>query len=219
MSRLAPDLELVRLEMGCVLYESGEQLQYVYFPTDSIVSLRCELQEGSGLEIAVAGKESMIGIALMMGGQTRTNRAVVNSAGFAFRLKAKALMCEFERGGVLQDRLLHYMQALITQTAQTTVCNRHHALEQQLCRWLLLRLDRLSSNVLLVTQELIAGMLGVRRESVTEAAGKLQAAGLILHSRGRITVIDRPGLEALVCECYAVVDLEYDRLLPKQTAS
>jgi len=197
----------------CVLYESGEQLQHVYFPTSSIVSLRCELQEGSGLEIAVAGNESMIGIAIIMGGQSRTNRAVVCSTGYALRIKARALMLEFERGGALQNSLLRYMQALITQTGQTTVCNRHHALDQQLCRWLLLRLDRLSSNVLPMTQERIAAMLGVRRESVTEAAGKLQQAGLIRHSRGRITVLDRPGLEAKVCECHAVVSLEYDRLL------
>ena len=218
-ARLAPALELVRLEAGCVLYESGEQLQHIYFPTDSIVSLRCELQEGTGCEIAVTGNEGLIGIALLMGGQTTTNRAVVCTSGFALRIKAAALLREFERDGWLQHYLLRYLQALLTQTAQTTVCNRHHSLDQQFCRWLLLRLDRRSSNELLVTQEQVAAMLGMRREGVTEAAGKLQAAGLIHNCRGRITVLDRPGLEALVCECYAVVNREYDRLLQRLTAN
>lgn len=216
-TQLAPALELVRLETGCVLHEGNNQPQHVYFPIDSIVSLRCELTEGTGGEIAVAGNDGMIGMALLMGGQSTTSRAVVCGAGSALRINAVSLLREFEQDGPLQHALLHYMQALITQTAQTSVCNRHHSLDQQLCRWLLLRLDRTLSNVLLVTQEQIAVMLGVRREGVTQAAGKLQATGLIHYNRGRIAVLDRPGLEALVCECYAVVNREYERLLPTFT--
>ncbi len=217
LQRLAFALELVRLETGCVLYESGERLHHVYFPTNSIVSLRCELESGSSGEIAVVGNDGAVGIAWLLGGQPQTSQAVVCSAGFALRITADVLLREFEHGGALQHCLLCYMQALITQTAQTTVCNRFHGIEQQLCRWMLLRLDRMASNELLATHELIAIMLGVRRESVTQAAGKLQAAGLIHYKHGRILVLDRQQLEALVCECYAVVTHEYHRLLPQLT--
>jgi len=217
--RLVPHLELVPLELGWALYESGSQQGYVYFPTDSIVSLLYVMQDGSSAEIAVAGNDGLVGIALFMGGETTPSRAVVQSAGYAYRLKGSLLKSEFKRGGALQHMLLRYTQALITQMAQTAVCNRHHAVEQQLCRWLLLSLDRLRSNELTMTQELIANMLGVRREGVTEAAGHLQAAGWIHYSRGKITVLDRPQLEARVCECYAVVKREYDRLLPHITAT
>jgi CRP-like cAMP-binding protein len=195
-----------------VVYESGEALAYVYFPTDSIVSLLYVMQDGASAEIAVTGYEGLVGIALFMGGETTPSRAVVQSAGFAYRLKAAFLKKEFDDGGPLQHLALRYTQALITQMAQTAVCNRHHSVEQQLCRWLLLSLDRLSSNELTMTQELIANMLGVRREGVTEAAGRLQKAGLIKYSRGHIVVVNRPKLEARVCECYAVVKKEYDRL-------
>jgi len=212
--RLLPHLELAPLELGWVVYESGSQLQYVYFPTDCIISLLYVMENGASAEIAVVGNEGLVGIALFMGGETTPSRAVVQSAGYAYRLKASVLKKEFSHGGPLQHLLLRYTQALITQMAQTAVCNRHHSVEQQLCRWLLLSLDRLPSNELTMTQELIANMLGVRREGVTEAAGKLQAAGLINYSRGRITVLDRPKLEARVCECYAVVKREFDRLLP-----
>ncbi len=217
--RLLPDLELVPLELGWALYESGSQQGYVYFPTTSIVSLLYVMEDGSSAEIAVVGYEGVVGIALFMGGETTPSRAVVQSAGYAYRLKASRLKDEFERGGSLQYLLLRYTQALITQMAQTAVCNRHHSVEQQLCRWLLLSLDRLPSNELVMTQDLIANMLGVRREGVTEAAGKLQAEGLIQYSRGKITVLDRPKLEAQVCECYAVVRRETDRLLSRETAS
>jgi len=217
--RLLPDLELVPLELGWALYESGSQQGYVYFPTTSIVSLLYVMEDGSSAELAVVGYEGVVGIALFMGGETTPSRAVVQSAGYAYRLKASRLKDEFERGGPLQYLLLRYTQALITQMAQTAVCNRHHSVEQQLCRWLLLSLDRLPSNELTMTQELIANMLGVRREGVTEAAGKLQAEGLIQYSRGKITVLDRPKLEAQVCECYAVVRRETDRLLSRETAS
>jgi CRP-like cAMP-binding protein len=217
--RLLPDLELVPLELGWALYESGSQQGYVYFPTTSIVSLLYVMEDGSSAEIAVVGYEGVVGIALFMGGETTPSRAVVQSAGYAYRLKASRLKDEFERGGPLQYLLLRYTQALITQMAQTAVCNRHHSVEQQLCRWLLLSLDRLPSNELVMTQELIANMLGVRREGVTEAAGKLQAEGLIQYSRGKITVLDRLHLEARVCECYAVVRRETDRLLSRGTAS
>jgi CRP-like cAMP-binding protein len=196
-----------------VVYESGGALAYVYFPTDSIVSLLYVMQDGASAEIAVTGYEGLVGIALFMGGETTPSRAVVQSAGFAYRLKAAFLKKEFDNGGPLQHLALRYTQALITQMAQTAVCNRHHSVEQQLCRWLLLSLDRLPSNELTMTQELIANMLGVRREGVTEAAGRLQKAGLIEYSRGHIVVINRPKLEARVCECYAVVKTEYDRLL------
>jgi len=216
--RLLPDLELVPLGLGSAIYESGKEQEYVYFPSASIVSLLYVMEDGSSAEIAVVGNEGVVGIALFMGGETTPSRAVVQSAGHAYRLKASLLKKEFERGGPLQYLLLRYTQALITQMAQTAVCNRHHSVEQQLCRWLLLSLDRLPSNELTMTQELIANMLGVRREGVTEAAGNLQAAGLIQYSRGKITVTDRPKLEARVCECYAVVKRETDRLLSRKSA-
>lgn len=211
--RLFPQLELVPLPLGGVLYESGSELEHVYFLTDGIVSLLYVMQNGASAEIAVVGNEGAVGISLFMGGESTPSRAVVQSAGQAYRMKADALRKEFARGGELQHLLLRYTQALITQMAQTAVCNRHHSVEQQLCRWLLLSLDRLPSNELTMTQELIANMLGVRREGVTHAAGKLQEAGLIHYSRGHIVVNDRPGLEARVCECYAVVKKESDRLL------
>ena len=217
--QLSGHLELVPMPLGEVLYESGAKLQDVYFPTTSIVSLLYVMENGASAEIAIVGNEGILGISLFMGGQTTPSRAVVQSAGFGYRLKAKLLMEEFNKGGSVLHLLLRYTQALITQMSQTAVCNRHHSLNQQLCRWLLLSLDRLSSNNLDMTQELIANMLGVRREGVTEAAGKLQQAGLIHYSRGRITVIDRPGLEAEVCECYAVVKKEFDRLLSHSVAS
>jgi CRP-like cAMP-binding protein len=214
---LRPFLELVPLPLGMALYESGGEQGYVYFPTSSIVSLLYVLEDGSSAEIAVTGCEGLVGIALFMGGETTPSRAVVQSAGHGYRLRAAVLKKEFENGGALQLLLLRYTQALITQMTQTAVCNRHHAVDQQLCRWLLLSLDRLPANELVMTQELIANMLGVRREGVTEAAGRLQAEGLIEYSRGRITVLDRMHLEARVCECYAVVKKEYDRLLPSGT--
>ena len=186
----------------------------MYFPTSSIVSLLYVMKDGSSAEIAIVGHEGVVGIALFMGGETTPSRAVVQSAGYGYRLKASMLKTEFGQGGELQHLLLRYTQALITQMAQTAVCNRHHSVEQQLCRWLLLSLDRLPSNQLTMTQELIANMLGVRREGVTEAAGRLQSAGIINYSRGKITVLDRPMLEKRVCECYAVVKREYGRLLP-----
>jgi CRP-like cAMP-binding protein len=214
--RLLPDLELVPLPLGKVIYESGAELEHIYFPTpDCIISMLYVMADGASAEIAVVGHEGVVGIALFMGGGgTTPSRAIVQSAGQAFQLKGKALTAEFERHNGLQWLLLRYTQALITQMSQTAVCNRHHSVDQQLCRWLLLSLDRLSSNRLTMTQELIANMLGVRREGVTEAARKLQEKGLIHYSRGHITVLDRPGLEAQVCECYAVVKNEYDRLLP-----
>ena len=211
--RLSPHLELVPMPLGEVLYESGGRLQHVYFPTDSIVSLLYVFEDGASAEIAVVGNEGILGISLFMGGETTPSRAVVQSAGYGYRLKAQLLKNEFNRAGPVLQLLLRYTQALITQMAQTAVCNRHHSIEQQLCRWLLLSLDRLASDSLTMTQELIANMLGVRREGVTEAAGKLQRAGLIRYSRGRIDVLDRPGLEKTVCECYGVVKLEFDRLL------
>lgn len=212
--RLCSHLEPVAMPLGKVLYESGNRLQHVYFPTTSIVSLLYIMKNGASAEIAVIGREGLIGVALFMGGETMPNRAVVQSAGDAYRLPGKYLKQEFHRPGAFQEILLRYTQALLTQMAQTAVCNRHHSVDQQLCRWLLLSLDRLSSHDLTMTQELIANMLGVRREGVTEAAGKLQKAGLIHYSRGRITVLDRSGLEARVCECYQVVKKEFDRLLP-----
>ena len=217
--RLLPDLELVPLPLGWAVYEAGGKLGYVYFPTNSIISLLYAMEDGSSAEIAVTGHDGLVGIALFMGGETTPSRAVVQSAGYGYRLKASALKKEFDQGGALQHLALRYTQALITQMAQTAVCNRHHSVEQQLCRWLLLSLDRLPSNELEMTQELIANMLGVRREGVTEAAGHLQAAGLIHYSRGHITVLDRPKLEQRVCECYAVVKKETDRLLPERAAS
>jgi len=212
--RLTPHLELVKMPLGEVLYESGGRLQYVYFPTTCIVSLLYVMENGASAEIAVVGNEGILGISLFMGGDTTPSRAVVQSAGFGYRLKAQLLKEEFNRAGPLLRLLLRYTQALITQMAQTAVCNRHHSVEQQLCRWLLLSLDRLSSDELTMTQELIADMLGVRREGVTESAGKLQRAGLIEYSRGHIKVLNRPGLEKRVCECYQVVKTEFDRLLP-----
>jgi CRP-like cAMP-binding protein len=212
--RLRSHFEPVQMPLGSVVYESGSQLQFLYFPTDCIVSLLYVMEDGASAEIAVAGNDGLVGIALFMGGQTTPSRAVVQSAGHAYRLGASVLKREFEHGGPLQRLLLRYTQALITQMAQTAVCNRHHSVEQQLCRWLLLSLDRLPTNELTMTQELIANMLGVRREGVTEAAGKLQQAGVIHYSRGHIVVLDRPRLEARVCECYGVVKREFDRLLP-----
>jgi CRP-like cAMP-binding protein len=215
---LLPFLESVNLPLGSAVYESGGAQGYVYFPTSSIVSLLYVLADGASAEIAVTGSEGLVGIALFMGGETTPSRAVVQSAGHSYRLRASVLKSEFERGGSLQHVLLRFTQALITQMTQTAVCNRHHAVDQQLCRWLLLSLDRLDTNELVMTQELIANMLGVRREGVTEAAGRLQADGMIQYSRGRITVVDRPKLETRVCECYSVVKKEYDRLLPATQA-
>ncbi len=211
---LLPELDLIPMPLGWAVYESGGRLNYLYFPTTSIVSLLYVMESGASAEIAVTGNEGLVGISLFMGGESTPSRAVVQSAGNGYRLKANILKKEFALGGRLQYLALRYTQALITQMAQTAVCNRHHSVEQQLCRWLLLSLDRLSSNELNMTQELIANMLGVRREGVTEAAGKLQAEGLIHYSRGRITILDRPKLERRVCECYSVVKKEYDRLLP-----
>lgn len=207
-------LELVDMTLGEVIYESGGELSYVYFPTSCIVSLLYVMENGSSAEIAIVGNDGIVGVALFMGGGTMPNRAVVQSAGQAYRLRGQILVQAFNRHGAIHHLLLRYTQALITQMAQTAVCNRHHSIDQQLCRWLLLSLDRLPSNELNMTQELIANMLGVRREGVTEAAGKLQQAGLINYSRGRIVVLDRPGLETRVCECYQVVKTESDRLIP-----
>jgi CRP-like cAMP-binding protein len=206
------------MPLGEVLYESGSQLSHVYFPTTCIVSLLYVMEDGASAEIAVVGNEGLVGVALFMGGETTPSRALVQSAGYGYRLKGQLLKQEFTRAGAVQHLLLRYTQALLTQMAQTAVCNRHHSVEQQLCRWLLLSLDRLRSNELTMTQELIANMLGVRREGVTGAAGKLQSAGLIHYNRGRIRVLDRPRLEAEACECYAVVKRECDRLLPNVTA-
>jgi CRP-like cAMP-binding protein len=208
-----PQLEAVQMPLGEVLYESGATLSHVYFPTTAIVSLLYVMEDGASAEIAVVGNEGIVGISLFMGGGSTPSRAVVQSAGLGFRLKARVLKDEFNRAGPVLHLLLRYTQALITQMAQTAVCNRHHSLDQQLCRWLLLSLDRLQGDELVMTQELIANMLGVRREGVTESALKLQTAGLIRYSRGHITVLDRAGLELRTCECYAVVKKEYDRLL------
>ena len=212
--RLFPNLELVSLPLGKILHESGDSPSHVYFPTDSIVSLLYVMESGSSAEISVVGNEGLIGVAVFMGGESTTSRAVVQSGGQAYRLPRQRLKDEFNRHGALLDLMLRYTQALITQMAQTAVCNRHHSINQQLCRWLLLSLDRLPSNHLVMTQELIANMLGVRREGVTEAAGKLHKLGVIKYSRGHITVLDRPELERLSCECYCVVKAETDRLLP-----
>nr|WP_309625622.1 Crp/Fnr family transcriptional regulator [Methylibium sp.] len=214
-----PHLEAVDMPLGKVLYESGVTLSHVYFPTTAIVSLLYVMEDGASAEIAVVGQEGIVGISLFMGGESTPSRAVVQSAGQAFRLEAKLMMQEFNRAGPVLHLLLRYTQALITQMAQTAVCNRHHSLDQQLCRWLLLSLDRLHSAEIVMTQELIANMLGVRREGVTEAAGHLQKAGLIRYRRGHITVLDRTRLEERACECYAVVKKEYDRLLPDTMAS
>jgi CRP-like cAMP-binding protein len=218
LERISPHLELISMPLGEVLCESGGQLQYVYFPTTAIVSLHYVMENGASTEIAGVGNEGVLGISLFMGGNTTPSRATVQTAGYGYRLKGRLLMEEFNRAGgrrtgALQNLLLRYTQALITQMSQTAVCNRHHSVEQQLCRWLLLTLDRLPSNELTMTQELIASMLGVRREGITEAAGHLQQAGFIRYRRGHITVLDRSGLESRVCECYTVVKNEYDRLL------
>lgn len=216
--RWLPQLEPVTLALGQVLYESGAKMTYVYFPTSAIVSLLHVLENGASAEIAVVGFEGVVGISIFMGGGSTPSRAVVQSAGMGFRLRSDAIKQEFDRAGPVMHLMLRYTQALITQMAQTAVCNRHHSLDQQLCRWLLLSLDRLQSNELVMTQELIANMLGVRREGVTEAALKLQKACLIRYARGHISVLDRPGLEQRTCECYAVVRKEYDRLLPCKEA-
>jgi len=212
--RLLPHLELVPMPLGQLLYEAGGKMRHVFFPTDAIVSALYVMEDGASAEMAVVGNEGIVGVPLFMGGETTTSSAVVHSAGHAYRLKGKLLAQEFHRSTELQHLLLRYTQALLTQIAQTAVCNRHHSLEQQLCRCLLLSLDRLSSNELAMTQELIANRLGVRREGVTEAAGHLQQAGLIEYRRGHITVLDRTALEARTCECYEVVKKECDRLLP-----
>ncbi len=218
-ARWLPLLEAVDLPLGKVLYESGSTMGHLYFPTTAIVSLLYVMENGSSAEIAVVGNEGVVGISLFMGGDSTPSRAVVQSAGQGYRLPALAIKEEFNRGGSVMHLMLRYTQALITQMAQTAVCNRHHTLDQQLCRWLLLSLDRLQGNELVMTQELIANMLGVRREGVTESAIRLQQAGLIRYARGRITVLDRAGLEQRTCECYAVVKREYDRLLPPDVSS
>lgn len=210
---LAGHLELVPMRLGQMLYEPGGQLQHAYFPTTSIISLHYVMESGASAETAGVGNEGMLGVSLFMGGDTTPSSAVVQTAGHAYRLERRLLKQEFERGGLLQKLLLRYTQALLTQMAQTAVCNRHHSLEQQLCRWLLLTLDRLPSNELVMTQELVASMLGVRREGITVAAGDLQSAGYISYRRGHIAVLDRAGLEAHSCECYAVVKKELTRLL------
>jgi CRP-like cAMP-binding protein len=216
--RLFPHLKLIPMPLGAAVYEAGGSLRHIYFPTDCIVSLLYVLKDGASAEIAVVGNEGAIGVALFMGGETTPSRAVVQSAGFAYRLTGNRLKQEFHRHGQMLHILLRYTQSLITQMAQTAVCNRHHSVDQQLCRWLLLSLDRLASNKLTMTQELIANMLGVRREGVTEAAGRLQKQGVIHYKRGQITVLDRPRLERTCCECYAVVKQETDRLLsPRST--
>lgn len=212
--RWLPHLEPVELPLGDVLHESGVTMQHVYFPTTAIVSLLYVMENGASAEIAIVGNEGIVGVSLFMGGESTPSRAVVQSAGRGFRMRSDALRGEFNGSNPVLHLLLRYTQALITQMAQTAVCNRHHSLDQQLCRWLLLSLDRLEGTELVMTQELIANMLGVRREGVTEAALKLQKAGLIRYSRGRITVLDRAAVEARTCECYAVVKKEYDRLLP-----
>ncbi|WP_426107405.1 Crp/Fnr family transcriptional regulator [Massilia sp. TSP1-1-2] len=211
--RILPHLELVPMKLGDVLYESGGKLQHFYFPTTSIVSMHYLLENGGSSEIAGVGNEGILGVSLFMGGNTTPSRAIVQTGGFGYRLPIAVLMEEFNRAGPVMRLLLRYTQALLTQMAQTAVCNRHHSVEQQLCRWLLLTLDRLPSNDLTMTQELIANMLGVRREGVTEAAGRLQGYGYISYRRGHITVLDRKGLEDDVCECYAVVKKEFVRLL------
>jgi CRP-like cAMP-binding protein len=213
LERLRPHLRYVPLALGEVIYESGGRQSHIYFPTTAIISLLYLMENGSSAEMGVAGCEGLVGVALFMGGGTVPNRAVVQSAGAAFRMKTKVLQEEFARGDTFQRLLLRYTQALMTQMSQTAVCNRLHTVEQQLCRWLLLSRDRLDTDELVMTQELIANMLGVRREGVTNAAGRLQESGLISYVRGRITILDRRGLEAAVCECYKVVKDEYDRLL------
>lgn len=217
-NRLLPHIEQVDLPLGKVLYEPGVKMNYLYFPVSAIVSLLYALENGSSAEIAVAGNEGVVGISIFMGGDSTSSRAVVQSAGMGYRIKSSILMQEFNRAGPVMHLLLRYTQALITQMSQTAVCNRHHSLDQQFCRWLLLSLDRLTGNELIMTQELIANMLGVRREGVTEAALKVQKAGFIKYARGHITILDRKGLENRTCECYQVVKSEYERLLPEKMA-
>lgn len=217
LARLAPHLELVEMKLGDTMYSPNMEMRDVYFPTTAIISLLNVMQDGSSAEIAVVGKEGIVGVSLFMGGETTSSWAVVQSAGLGYRLNGRILKEEFFRAGPMQQLLLRYTQALLTQMAQTAVCNRHHTVDQQLCRWLLLSLDRLPDKILLMTQELIANMLGVRREGVTEAAGRLQKAGLISYQRGRITIHDRQGLESRVCECYQVVKTETDRLAHHQS--
>jgi CRP-like cAMP-binding protein len=214
LKRMRGKLELVDMPLGEVVYESGRHLDHVYFPTDCIVSLLYVLENGASAEIAVVGNEGVVGVSIFMGGETTPSRAVVQSAGSAYRLPGQVIKDEFTRGGAMQHLMLRYTQSLITQMAQTAVCNRHHSVDQQLCRWLLLSIDRLALPQITMTQELIANMLGVRREGVTEAAGKLQKAGVISYRRGHIKVLDRAKLEAMSCECYEVVRRETDRLLP-----
>jgi CRP-like cAMP-binding protein len=216
--RLLPFIETIELPLGKVLYEPGTKMSHVIFPSSAIVSLLYALENGSSAEIAVVGNEGVVGISIFMGGESTSSRAVVQSAGVGYKIKSSMLLDEFNRGGPIMHLLLRYTQALITQMSQTAVCNRHHSLDQQLCRWLLLSADRLTSNELIMTQELIANMLGVRREGVTEAALKIQKAGLIQYARGHITILDRHGLERSTCECYQVVKTEYDRLLPDKIA-
>jgi len=213
LQRLEPYLELVPLRLGTLLYEPGSQMPYAYFPTTAIVSLHYVMESGASAEAAGVGNEGVLGVSLFLGGNTTPSSAMVQTAGYAYRMERAVLLAEFQRGGLMTRLLLHYTQALMTQIAQTAACNRHHSIEQQLCRWLLLTLDRLPAAELVMTQELIAGMLGVRREGITEAAGKLQQAGFIRYRRGHITVLDRSGLESRACECYAVVKTEMKRLL------
>jgi CRP-like cAMP-binding protein len=216
--KLLPHIEAVDLPLGKVLYEPGTKMSHLYFPSTAIISLLYALENGSSAEIAVVGNEGAVGISIFMGGESTTSRAVVQSAGRGYRIKSSLILAEFNHSGPIMHLLLRYTQALITQMSQTAVCNRHHSLDQQFCRWLLLSLDRLSSNELVMTQELIANMLGVRREGVTEAALKVQKAGLIKYARGHITILDRAGLEHRTCECYQVVKTEYERLLPEKMA-
>ena len=218
-TRLSAHLQPVDLALGQVLYESGGTMTDMYFPTTAIISLLYVMENGSSAEIAVVGNEGLVGVSLFMGGESTPSRAVVQSAGRGFKIEAQIMKDEFNKAGPVMHLLLRYTQALITQMAQTAVCNRHHSLDQQLCRWLLLSLDRLQGSELVMTQELISNMLGVRREGVTEAAMQLQAAGIIRYTRGKISVIDRPGLERRTCECYAVVHKEYSRLLPAKLAT
>lgn len=216
--RLLPHIEPSILPLGKVLYEPGMKMTHVYFPSNAIISILYALENGSSAEIAVVGREGVVGISIFMGGDSTSTRAVVQSAGTGYKIKSKVILEEFNRSGPVMHLFLRYTQALITQMSQTAVCNRHHTLDQQFCRWLLLSLDRLISNELVMTQELIANMLGVRREGVTEAALKVQKAGLIKYARGHITILDRSGLEHRTCECYQVVKTEYDRLLPEKLA-
>ncbi len=219
LARISEGISITPMPLGHVLYESGDEMRHVYFPTTAIVSLLYVMEDGSSAEIAIVGNEGIVGISLFMGGESTPSRAIVQSAGQAFRVASNILKEEFRRAGPVQHVLLRYTQALITQMSQTAVCNRHHSVEQQLCRWLLMSLDRLASDELTMTQELIANMLGVRREGVTESAGKLQKLGLIEYSRGHIKVLDRPALEAHACECYQVVKTEFERLLPARMAT